>query len=423
MKRYIWIVCLMMIVLSVVACTKWKSGKKTSPPPGQAVSGGAGISGGAISPGAVLPKEFELSDSQAFALAEEIVQDMTLEEKIGQMFLVDLSTLDASEKNNPTYNLPKKAREQLEKALPGGIYLSEKNIKTKEQTLELIDQLQGCATGCALYIAVEEEGGGEHSLSAKVNDLKVAGYIMPADLGGALSEEQIYNTAGSIAKELREWNVNLNLAPVADISSNMKSDYMRRCFSTDEQEVETALRSYVSGQRDQGLATTLKYFPGIGNVSGDYEEELLKNTDSLMKMRRRNFKPYKEGIEAGTDCIMVSNVAIPKITVDEKLPAFMSEAIVTDLLREEIGFDGIIMTPALTMKSLTDNYKQEKMVVESVKAGCDMIVLPDDYRKAYKALLNAVHLKVIDEKRINTSVSRIVKNKIQRGIYRLEPNK
>lgn len=295
-------------------------------------------------------------------------------------------------------------------------------MSSREQARKFIRDLQSCVSGSALYIAVEEEGGGAHSVSGKVKDLRVGGYIMPADIGNSMSKDQIRSTAGKIAEELRDWGINMNLAPVADLASSKNADYERRCFSKDSAQVSQAVSSFVKGMGDQALGTTLKYFPGVGNVSGDYTQKILKNTDSLMTLRDKNFAVYAAGIKAGTDCIMVSNVAVPKVTVDDNTPAFLSDVIVTSVLRQELDFEGVIMTSPLNLPVLTKNYKQDKLAVDAVRAGCDMLVMPADYRAAYQGLLTAVRDKKIDEKAINTSVRRIIQDKIQRGIYVLENN-
>ncbi len=177
---------------------------------------------------------------------------------------------------------------------------------------------------------------------------------------------------------------------------------------------------YVKGMRDYGLATTLKYFPGVGSVPGDFTKEILKNNNSLMALRKNDFAPYSEGIRAGTDCIMVGSFAVPKLTVNDKLPAFLSKDIVTSLLRQELKFEGVVMTPPLSDAVVTKNYTPEYVVTEAVKSGCDMLVRPSDYEAGRSALIEAVQSGAIDEKVINTAVRRILQDKIRRGICVLQ---
>lgn len=234
-----------------------------------------------------------------------------------------------------------------------------------------------------------------------------------------MTANQIYESGKTIAGELTKIGINLNLAPVADLASDQNPSYAMRCLGSDADGVADLLDDFVSGMREGGLSVTLKTFPGIGNVSADVTESIAENTDSLMTIRDTNFVPYASGIGAGADCVMVSNAAYSKLTV-KKVPAFMSQDIVTKLLREELGFDGIVMTSPLNDNVIENNYTNEFAVVEAVKAGCDLIVLPGNFKECYEALITAVEEGRIDEKVINTSVRRILQNKIQRGILVLE---
>lgn len=362
-----------------------------------------------------------ISEDDAFSEAEDMVKKMTLEQKIGQMFIVDLLQLDEKPSlDGNAYKATTDMKEAIQKYNVGGVYLTKKNINSIKQTRKLTSELQGCvASGSALYVAVEEDGGGANSISSKVEELKETGFVTPQEMGQNMTSQQLYESGKTIAGELTDLGVNLNLAPVADLGSEQNPEYSVRCLGTEAESVSILLKDFVSGMRDSGLGVTLRHFPGIGNVSGDTTEEILENTDSLMTLRDNNFVPYTSGIEAGADCVMVSNVAFSRVTV-KKNPAFMSEDIVTKLLREELKFEGIIMTSPMNDNVIRKNYTYEFAAVEAVKAGCDMIVLPGNFKECYDALVTAVKEGRIDEKVINTSVRRILQNKIQRGILVLE---
>ncbi len=365
-----------------------------------------------------------ISEDEAFSEAEDMVKDMTLEQKIGQMFLVDLLQMDEKPSlDGSAYKVTETMKQAIQQYHVGGVYLTRENIKNSKQAQQLIGDLQaGAVTGSALYVAVEEEGGGTHSISSKVEDLKETGYATPQEMGQNMSGQQIYESGKTIAGELTSFGVNLNLAPVADIGSDRNPEYLTRCLGTGAEEVADLLDHFVSGMRNGGLGVCLRHFPGIGNVSGDVTESILENQDSLMTLRDNNFMTYQSGIDAGADCVMVSNVSFSKLTV-KKIPAFMSEDVVTKLLREELDFEGIIMSSPLNDNVIKNNYTYEFATVEAVKAGCDMIVLPGNFKECYEALLAAVKEGKINEKVINTSVRRILQNKIQRGIYVLEKMK
>ena len=335
MKRYQWMGIMLSLVLLLCSCgtdkeVEKKAGESTSTPSATA---------------SVTPL---ISEDEAFSEAEKIVKTMTIEQKVGQMFLVDLLQLDASPSVDGTAY---KATDSMKQAIIdyhlGGVYLTKENIKSQKQTKKLVQNLQASVvSGSALYVAVEEDGGGENSISAKVEDLKDTGYVTPKEMGQNMTANQIYESGITIAGELTKIGINLNLAPVADLASDQNPSYAMRCLGSDADGVADLLDDFVSGMREGGLSVTLKTFPGIGNVSADVTESIAENTDSLMTIRDTNFVPYASGIQAGADCVMVSNVAYSKLTV-KKVPAFMSQDIVTKLLREELGFDGIVMTSPL----------------------------------------------------------------------------
>lgn len=358
-----------------------------------------------------------LSADEAFSHAEEMVRGMTLEEKIGQMFLVDLLQLDARPSlDGYADRVTSNMREAIRQYHIGGVCLTQGNIKGIDQTQQLIGDLQSAAaSGSALYVAVEEDGGGTHSISSQVDELKETGFVAPWEMGQNMTGKQVYESGKTIAGELTSLGVNLNLAPVADIADESNPEYAVRCLGNDADSVSKVLDDFVSGMRDGGLAVSLRHFPGIGNVSGDVTEKILENQDSLMTLRDDNFSAYQSGIKAGADCVMMSNVVVSKVTV-KKIPAFMSEDVVTKLLREELDFEGVIMTSPMNDNVIPNNYTYGYAAVSAVKAGCDMIVLPGDFKQCHEALLEAVREGKISEKVINTSVRRILQNKIQRGI-------
>lgn len=375
----------------------------------------------AVSGSSVTETSTPISVEEAYALAEDMLLNMTLEQKIGQMFIVDLYQLDSRRSLDGTLKeATTNMGETIRKYHVGGVYLTELNIKNKDQSQEMISQLQAQpVTGGSLYIAVEEDGGGSNSISNKVAGLNDTGFIAPSEMATNMKPEQILQAGEKIGSELTKIGINLNLSPVADIGNENNPEYAKRCLGTDAEGVSSLLESYVKGMRQGGIAVTLKYFPGVGNVTGDFTEDILDNTDSLMALRENNLQTYQSGIDAGADCVMMSNASVSEITVD-KIPAFMSYDIVTNLLRKELNFDGVIMTPPCDDNAIRNNYSCSDIVVESVKAGCDMIVLPNDFKACYEALLLAVKTKEIDEKVIDESVCRILQNKIRRGILESE---
>ncbi len=398
-------------------------------------------------------KEPPVSQDEAFDQAEMLVESMTLEEKVGQMLFVSLRQIDnPSGQRESAERVRKKAEKAIGTYQFGGILLDGVySTKSRHYTRELVDDLQQAAcqspgqltqaesqlpqttgqlqqvtgqlaqavSGGALFIAMEEEGGGSHSASAKNPDLKAGGYVTPAEMGESMSEQMIYARGSSIGKELASWEVNLNLAPLADLASGSNEDYDARCLGNDADTVSDLLAQYVEGLREGGVAVTLKHFPGIGSADGDYTKEILDNDRSLIQLRSDEFSVYQAGIDAGADCVMMSSAALTRITGDET-PSFLSEEIVTGLLREELGFEGVVMTPPLNTPVIREKYTPEYAAVEAVKAGCDMIVMPSDIDAAYNGIIKEVRTGRLSEKVINTAVRRILQCKIHRGILVLK---
>lgn len=377
MKRFF---CIVVVVLFVCACSKGGGDPAVTVVPESTAVSVSGPAGDEEKEG--------ISQDRAFAAAEELLADMSLEEKIGQMFMVHLSQLDGSHtEDGNQYKATDKMCELLDQYNIGGVYLTSNNIAGEKQTKKLTKSLQASVSGGALYIAAEEEGG--------------------------------ERPAKDLAEELSEMGINLNLAPIADVASEENEEYARRCLGSDTDTVISRTESFIGDMQGSGVGTTLKYFPGIANVRGNPAVELLENQDSLMTLRNRNFATYQAGIRAGADAVMMSSVSVSKVTIN-KVPAFLSEEIVTNLLREELGFGGVIMTPFLDEPLIREKYTPGFVAVEAVKAGCDMLMMSYDWKESYETLLAAVRRGDINEKVINTAVQRILQNKIQRGILIME---
>lgn len=410
MKRFMIAVVFLMAGIVLFACGKKSEEQQSTKEP--AVSP---ASKGTATGEAVQTEKPVLSDAEAFEQAEELVKGMTLEEKVGQLFLVSLSQLDNPKEKRTSYYVTKKMQDKIARYHLGGVILQNRNIRSQKQTQELVVGLRSAASGGAIYVAVTEEGGGDNSVSAGCAALTAGGYMTPEEMGSDMSELQIREKGKTIGEELSSWGINLNLAPVADVCGADNAIYRSRCLGDDASDASDLLTALVEGMREGGLSVTLKYFPGYGNITEDVNQKIVKDEISLMQMRNKNFVMYSAGIEAGADCVMVGNTHLSKIT-PEKRPAFMSEEVVTNLLREELGFGGVVMTSPLNKPAVTNDYTSGFAVEEALKAGCDLMVQPADLDEAYHTVLSGVIEGKLDEKVINTAVRRILQNKIQQGI-------
>lgn len=410
MKRFMVAAVFLLAGIVLFACNKKSEEQENTKEPVASP-----VSKGTATGEAVQTEKPVLSDTEAFEQAEELVKGMTLEEKVGQLFLVSLSQLDNPKEKRTSYYATKKMQDKIAKYHLGGVILQNQNLRSQKQTQELIAGLQSAASGGAIYVAVTEEGGGDNSVSAGCPALTAGGYATPQEMGSSLSKLQIKEKGKTIGEELCSWGINLNLAPVADVCETANTAYCSRCLGSDASDASELLTALLEGMKEGGLSVTLKYFPGYGNITEDVSQKIVRDEISLMQMRNKNFVMYSAGIEAGADCVMVGNTHLSKIT-PAKRPAFMAEEVVTNLLREELGFGGVVMTSPLNKPAITSDYTTGFIVIEALKAGCDVMVQPSDLDEAYDTVLSEVTEGKLDEKVINTAVRRILQNKIQQGI-------
>jgi Beta-glucosidase-related glycosidases len=186
-------------------------------------------------------------------------------------------------------------------------------------------------------------------------------------------------------------------------------------LGSDPKVVSSLVKEIVTGMQEQGVSSTLKHFPGHGEASEDSHKGAVNVESDLNRLRDVDFLPFRAGIKAGADFIMVSHISISRVTEDT-VPSSLSSLVMKDILRKELGFKGIIITDALNMKAITNDYSAGDAAVASVQAGTDMLLMPEDLEQAYFAVFNAVLNGTITEEQINQSVTRILETKIRRGI-------
>lgn len=456
MKR---ITCIFLVVCLCLNLTGCQSGENQGTGQEAAVDSGADA----------------MSQGDAFKEAERILKKMSLDEKIGQMFMVSIDKL--SDGDGPVTEITADIRDTIEKYKLGGIVIGSQNILGVEQVSGMTETLSGCLK-VPMYIGTQEEGGGENSIAAHNDEITATGYISPSEMGKNMSEGQLEDTGEVIAKELSELGFNLNFAPTADVAEGakkvdadavsksavsaigeppryeepakkvskkkkkkhldayhkklqeynnalsdffaayQKAGYTDSCFSNDEDKVSEAVAAMVKGMHTGRIATVLKTFPGIASVA-EYHKLIETNIDTgLSRLRRVNFEPFAAGIDEGTDFIMVGHVYLAKI--DKGTPASLSKTILSDLLRKEMGFEGMIMTEQMDAPVITNQYTVRQAVIMAVVSGADVIYDPENIEEAFFALRQAVMFGEIDEKRINQAVLRILQSKILRGIYAID---
>jgi len=328
---------------------------------------------------------------------DTIIASMTLHEKICQMIIVTPSVLTHSTKVTSA----DACYLALQNYPVGGMILDKSNIVNADQLTGMISGAQSYMT-IPMIVTLDEEGGRVTRLMETVGTTPVGPMYYYHDMG---TEVAAFN-AMTIGNDIRRFGFNMDLAPVADVWSNPNNTVIGdRAYSTDFDEAAELVSSAVSGFHMSGVACCIKHFPGHGDTSADSHYGSVYVYKTLDEMRADEFKPFISGINAGADAVMIGHL----IVADQgNIPALFSYHLLTGVLRNELGFNGVIISDSLQMKAMTDHYGAGEIPVMAVAAGCDIILMPTDLEVTVSSLEAAVENGVISEERINESVRRIL---------------
>ncbi|MCM1185841.1 MAG: glycoside hydrolase family 3 protein [Lachnoclostridium sp.] len=336
-------------------------------------------------------------------IVDAAIGEMSLEDRVAGLFIV---TPEAITGVGTAVQAGEGTKKALESYAVGGLVYFKQNIRSEEQIKTMISNSQQYAS-YPLFIAVDEEGG-------KVARLAEAGLGTKVDTAKAIGEtgdaNNAYMAAQTIGKYLSDYGFNLNFAPVADLSNVDKSIMEDRSYGSDAAAASSFVNSAIWGFREQGVSVCLKHFPGIGSTEKDTHDGIAVSERTREQFEAEEFKVFQAGIDAGADMIMAGHMAAPSLTGDNT-PCSLSKQVITDILREEMKFDGIVITDSLSMKAITEYYAADEAAIQALRAGCDMILMPEDFEKAYNGVLQAVKEGTISEDRINDSLRRIYRIK------------
>ncbi len=340
----------------------------------------------------------------------QMLQGMTLEEKIWQMFFVmpeDICDVETVIQAGET------TKSALQKYPVGGLIYFSKNIKTREQLTEILKNTTAYSK-IPPFLSIDEEGG----RVARLGDANIGVTQHPPmeEIGKTGDPEQARQIGITLGKELTTLGFTMDFAPVADvITVDGNEDIGDRSFGTDPELVSKMVAAQVTGMQSQNLSATLKHFPGNGSTVANTHLETGISSRTLSEMEQTEFLPFKAGIEAGADFVMVAHMSAPAITGNQT-PSTLSPVVITDLLRGKLGFEKVVITDALNMGAITSVYSPEEAAILAVKAGVDMLLMSPDIDVAAKAIKEAVESGEIPESRIDESVRRILTLKQERGI-------
>lgn len=360
--------------------------------------------------GAMLPSAFS---EEATDAVEAKLTTMTLREKVGQLFWVRPETLDFS-LNPEKKTLTQTMRQNLEQYPVGGIAVFKKNIQDENQLSSLIADFQS-ASKIPMIVAVDEEGGTVARL-ANHEAFSLPKYTSARDIGKTGDPEQARQMGRTIGGYLRFYGFNLDFAPVADVDSNPANPVIgRRAYSTDAQQTAQMVAAAVEGLHEAGMLCTVKHFPGHGDTGQDSHYGTATSYKTWEEMKAMEMLPFEAGIAAGADVVMTAHITTPNATTDG-LPASLSYTMITERLRGELGFQGVIVTDALEMNAIKNHFTPAESAVAALRAGVDVLLMPSDLRAAFDGVVQAVEDGTLSEERLNESVRRILTLKQKAGL-------
>ena len=355
-------------------------------------------------------EEEEAPEDPGEAALQALLKGMTLEEKAGQLFFVRVPAENALE-DIMTYHL-------------GGYLLFGRDTqdKTANDLIQTIASWQAEAvehgTGIPLLVGVDEEGGTVARASRNPN-LFPEKCKSPQKLFAEGAWEAIEQDAVDKNSGLLSYGINVNFAPVADVWWNSDNTVVeKRSFGSDPELVAQMTAEAVKGLQEHGVSATLKHFPGHGGTSKDSHDEIASVSETIQEMDKKDLVPFKAGIEAGADQVMIGHICTPKAS-DEDIPATFSYFWVTEVLRAYLGFEGVAITDALNMGAITQKYTSAEASIKALEAGADMLLMPENFEEAYQGVLEAVKDGTLKEARVDESLARIFRLKYKKIPQRL----
>lgn len=364
---------------------------------------------------------FKPKKGERYNVIPHLISKMTMEERVGQMLMPDFRNFNGK---NVTELTPE-IKALVKKYHLGGVILFRENVVTTEQTTKLVADYQETSEKQGLLISIDQEGGIVTRLQS--------GTDFPGNMAiGATRSTDLAGKVGTaIGEELKSLGINFNLAPSFDINNNPDNPVIGvRSFGENPQLVADLGVAYTMGLQQTGIAGAAKHFPGHGDTATDSHLGLPEVPYELDRLKKVELFPFQKAMDAGIDAILTAHVTFPKIdpsTVVSKkdgslihVPATLSHKVLTDLMRGDMGFKGVVTTDALNMQAIAEHFGPVEAVIRAVNAGTDIVLMPIGLESVTKGLYDAVNSGVISQERLNMSVERLLSLKVKRGIFKAE---
>lgn len=362
--------------------------------------------------GAAIENKDEDIDSQI----DKYLEEMTIEEKVAQLFIILPEAATNADVVTAAGEMTKEAIQNI--PVGGFVYLAQ-NLQYPDQVKDMLKTVQEYSMeriGLPLFTCVDEEGGSVARINGNVN-FNVPSIGNMSEIGNSGDVDEAYRVGQEMGKYLSDLGFNVDFAPVADVLSNPSNEVVReRSFGSDPDLVAEMSAAVLKGLEENGVFGTLKHYPGHGATEGDTHAGYAYTSNTLDNLLTCELIPFERGIQEGASFIMAGHISLPNVTGGDT-PASLSYKMLAEILRDQMDYDGIIITDAMNMGAITQSYSSADAAVKSIQAGADIILMPEDFNSAYQGVLNAVHNQVIAEDRIDGSVSRILKVKLSMSDY------
>ncbi|MFB9279964.1 beta-N-acetylhexosaminidase [Cohnella cellulosilytica] len=388
----------------VIGCSGGKAGAPASPAAPSATSSSS-TSAEPSTPSASSPSESVPPETTPPAEEDPIellLAKMTLEEKVGQVIVAGIEGT----------RIDDKMKKLIAEQHVGGLIWYKNNFSDLKGSVQLVNELKRANDGnpLPLFMSVDQEGG-------KVSRLPKDFTAMPdAVKVGRTGKPELAEEMGALlSNELRLMGFNMNFAPVLDVNSNPANPVIgTRAFGRDAESVATMGVAAMQGLQHGGTIAVVKHFPGHGDTSVDSHLELPSVGKTIAELEKLEWIPFRAAIQEGTDAVMIAHILFPKIDPDS--PSSLSKTVITDLLRDRLGYAGVVITDDMTMGAIARNYGIEDASLQSFLAGSDLLLVAHGYdtaRKVYDRLLEAVNSGALPESRLDESLRRIIALKLK----------
>ena len=327
---------------------------------------------------------------------KEVLSQMTIEEKVGQLFMIR-----AFSKDDPEHI--KYVKSQIENYHVGGICFFQGDPLRQTQLVTEYQQL----SKQPLLIAID----GEWGLGMRFPDQAIS-FPRQITIGAIRDNQLVYRMGREIGRQCKLLGINVNFAPDVDINNNPDNPVINmRSFGEDRDNVTAKAYSYMRGMQDVDVMSCLKHFPGHGDTDVDSHKDLPIIPHTRARLDSIELYPFKQLVTQGATSVMVAHLNVPALDARENRPTTLSGPTIVDVLRNELGFDGIVYTDAMEMKGVTKHFEPGMADLEAFLAGNDVILLPEDIAQGYKRVLDAVNNGTISMERLDKSVYRILRTK------------